>query len=504
MSQLDEPNMVLPLALSYNERGAGSATSNGIDQRKVNSVYEIAVNSFTGKPTLYLVKRPGAVLQTANIGSVSDIPYIATKSVDSVPTICWICKNGNNIVAKDDAGTSTTVLTQTNTFPMYVDRTVLSGVANIVLQTRRSSPATNRVWYSTTIGTWTEITDVDFTALTTIGKMEHMDGFAFIATTDNRLYNSDLNSIANWTATNYTTKQTEQDFPRGIARIKNMLIYFGMETAEVFVNRGYATGSPLERVEQISSRIGIYLSSSDEVPGFLPGDGARHYYATLGNRIYFVGREAGVLNRSGGVYTFDGARFEKISTAHIDKYLGGFYSHIQAITWQGQKAVAILTTVPSVATQKWLMFFPAWNEWFEWTSTYFQPVTEGRYVLGITGATANDLFSLSADQWVDGDTAGSFDAYTMTHQLKLPKSGNHRQFVRWIGLSGDTATSASTVNVELSRDDYQSFETARGIDMTSKKKSIYRCGSYQGDLAVRLTHTGNVECRLEGLLARID
>ena len=55
---VNKPNLVLPLAASYNERGVlgyGTSVTSGKDQRKVNCMYEIAKNSATGKATF-----PGA------------------------------------------------------------------------------------------------------------------------------------------------------------------------------------------------------------------------------------------------------------------------------------------------------------------------------------------------------------------------------------------------------------------------------------------------------------
>lgn len=71
------------------------------------------------------------------------------------------------------------------------------------------------------------------------------------------------------------------------------------------------------------------------------------------------------------------------------------------------------------------------------------------------------------------------------------------------GVVGDTATSASTLNVEFSDDDYVTFQAARTIDMTQPIKQIYRCGSYK-DRAVRLTHTGDVEFRASAVIARVS
>ena len=72
----------------------------------------------------------------------------------------------------------------------------------------------------------------------------------------------------------------------------------------------------------------------------------------------------------------------------------------------------------------------------------------------------------------------------------------------WFGVKGDTARSASSLNVSFSDDDWQTFSTARTIDMTATLKRITRCGAYH-DRGVRLTHTANLDIRLESVVAKV-
>src|SRR6267154_4093948 len=77
---IDEPNLVIPLATSYNERGVAGYThtvTNSEDQRKINCCYEIVKNSATGKGTLTLSKRPGVTIEGAtSYGSSTQDVYL--------------------------------------------------------------------------------------------------------------------------------------------------------------------------------------------------------------------------------------------------------------------------------------------------------------------------------------------------------------------------------------------------------------------------------------------
>jgi hypothetical protein len=497
VSDLDKPNLRLPLAISYNTRGTDDADllTRGSDQRKINSLYDVINNSGTGKATLYLVKRPGVNDSGATFGLSGQVAYLVHAKPGSAapqePGEVWVFStSGNDIRASNSSGTTTVIVTAAGYVPTFVDKTAISGTDTLVLQLRNSSNA-QRVFFSSAIATFTEITDGDFTGLTLSGKMEFMDGYAFALATSNRIYNSDLNSLANWTPTNFITKQIQQDEPRGLMRFKNQIIACGAETMEVFGNAGNATGSPLQTVPSLYQRIGLDFAS---------GITTQHYYAIIGTKLYFKG----ALSRSGRndvIFSYDGEKCEKVSTPPIEKTISGVgIKSIQKFAFYGRTALALRIDTVADTTQRWLMFFPDLNEWFEWNSTVFMPICDNLLFLGV-GANQHKLYEFDTpDLWRDAGTD-----YTMTHQFKLPRTGNHRKRMPMFGVIGDMAASTTTsaLQVRFSDDDWQTSTVARPIDMTKAKKHIYRCGAYN-ERGVYLDHTANLDCRLEQVVARIE
>ena len=487
----DKPNVVIPLAFSYNERGSQGFTTtftDGLDQRKINCIYGIATNPIAGKTTAYLEKRQGVTVASGDLGTSGQTAYLvsrgAQKTGNAISDMWVFSVNGSDIRASDTS-TTTTIVTAAGYAPVYVDFTSVSGAEFLVVQLRNASFA-QTVWYSNGIGSFTQITDGDFTSFTVKGKMEFMDGYAFALSAGGRVYNSDLNSLANWTPSNYIAKQIEQDVPRGLARLGNRILAFGDKTVEVFANAGNATGSPLVSLKDQFRRIGL-ATVVDVV-------GRTHYYTTVGGRIYFVG-----TTRSTGLWSFDGSRFEKVSTNSIDKILTNKAGEvITSFAVRGVQGVAIAMDGPSDATQRWLMFFPEWNDWFEFHSTVFRPANDDPFFLGV-GSNQHKLYSfIGSETYQDNGTD-----YTVTVQFKIPSDGNHRKFMSMCGVIGDTARAASNLGVSFSDDDYQTFSTARNIDMTSGQKMITRCGSYR-DRVVKLTHTGNTPLRLEKFVATVS
>lgn len=498
MSQLDTANLVIPLAESYNTRGqnAFGNTNASIDQRKINSVYRLVRNAITGQMTLYVGKRPGVSYTGSPNGTSGQVAYLIGKSPGAnLGSIPWVYSNSSNDVRVSDGSGTTVIFTSAGYLPAYIDKTAISGVENIIMQARKYATGAQRVWFSTAIGSWTEITDSDFAALTIRGKMEPMDGYLFALDNMNRIYNSDVNSLANWTPDNFITKQIRQDVPLGLMRFKNQILACGEKTTEVFVNNGNPSGSPLSTSNDLQAAVGII----DPLQSYA---GKTHYYATLENFLYFIGRDGG-SEQSMGLFAYNGSTFQRVSTPFIDAMLSSNdpYS-VNLVSFQGQNAIAIAMDTTTATTQRWLMFFPTLNEWFEWQSTVFTPVNDGTYFLGV-GANQHKTYFIEpnsgTEQWQDDTTN-----FTTTHQFKLPKPDNAAAIMGWCGVKGDTSRVASALNVSFSDDDWQSVYSAGSIDMTQVgKKHIYQCGRYT-DRGVLLTHTANCDLRIESFLARVQ
>jgi hypothetical protein len=489
----NKPNVSLDLAPSYDTRKVLSRVQmqSGIDQRKVNCFYDLIKNETTGRMTLELVKRPG-VASRQNVAAVSGAQYLIN-NVTSALLSTWVISWDGTVTTASDASVSATVLSDTSYSPAYIDTTIISGTTYAVLQLRTANATAQKVYFASAANSWTEITDADFAAFTPRGKAEHLDGYMFVLDTASRVQNSDLNSLSAWTAGNYLTKQIQSDQPIGLAKFKNRILAFGRESCEVMVNAGNATGSPLRTVPELSAKVGMGQIADPNVVAH----GYTHYYCTVNDKMYFIGRTVGDPYSS-SLYMYDGSQFHKISSGPLDRILQDATStviySISKFTFYGKNAVAIQMTAPSVSTQKWLMYFPDSNEWFEWESDVFTPVNDGEKFLA-KGLTSVMSFG-QANSWVD-NVSGT---YTMTVQFRMPKNGNNRDFMDWCAVEADTVS--VNLAASFSDNDYSSFSTARNIDLSTAEKRITRCGSYK-TRAVRLTNADNAEVRIRKFMARV-
>lgn len=492
MNALDKPNVTLPLAASYNQRGIAGYTAaftDAIDQRKINCVYEVYKNALSEKVTLRLVKRPGVADVGSNYGTSSQLAYltdIAAGAGTNAATNRWVFSTSGNDIRASDTANTTVIATAAGYEPVYVDKTQISGIDTVVVQFRNAS-GTQTAWHASTIGTFFQVTSSVFTTLAHQGKLEHLDGFAF-QSTRNRIYNSGLNTLFTWPDTNYIARQVTQDIGTGLAKLGTQILSFGTATMEVYRNAGNRAGSPLVAVPGLAQDYGL---PSTIVTGM------RHYYTVVDGFLYWRGTPT-------GVYAYNGQTVEKVSNQAVDKILAERQHYfVGRTTVKGQRAIVIGLDTPSAVPQRGLLFFPKWRDWFEWSSSTFIPSSSPRLddvFIGVS-SSPHRLFALSnsSNNWRDAGID-----FTMTTQFKLPAGDNHKQHLDMYGVVGDTASSSTTsaLSVSLTYDDWQTTTAARTIDMTSAKKHLYRGGAFRS-LGVRLEHTGNLDCALDKFVARV-
>jgi hypothetical protein len=139
------------------------------------------------------------------------------------------------------------------------------------------------------------------------------------------------------------------------------------------------------------------------------------------------------------------------------------------------------------------------NEWFEWNSTVFSPVNSGSRYLGI-GTGNIQRFSYvfgTSDNWQDNGTS-----YQWLTQFRLPTNGSSLKRMVFYGVDADTDTSASTISVDVSDDDCQSFKSLQPIDLTWERKINFRGGSYTRR-HIRLSATDARPKRIANFIANV-
>jgi hypothetical protein len=329
----------------------------------------------------------------------------------------------------------------------FFSETTISGTSNLV------ALATNgRAWYYPSGGSLTEITDAQYpgqASLTPTGNFVHMDGYAFIACTNGQIWNSDLNSIANWTAGNYVTASDKPDGLLGLARMGDFIYAFGSLSTQPYYNAGNAAGSPLSPVEGASFSIG-----------------AINQYSILQFRdtIAFVG--ASTENNT-GVYIIENRTPRKISTTSIDEVLStDVYPKLHQFI-DGGKQMLFLGIHASVDedTNQGYLYDPDIDAWSVVRSGYFivnqtairREATGNSYLVAVNDAAAATI---------SNDTT----SYDTAEVIIGPIGDGTPHTIDWLQLLGDgygaTSTITATIYVNHTDRAQTGWSQARTVSMS--------------------------------------
>lgn len=162
-------------------------------------------------------------------------------------------------------------------------RHLVSGVENLVIvnaghTSTHASAKHGNVWYvadGTTAPS--SVSDADMpgnngVSLTRGGAS--LDGYFFVGDITGKVYNSALNDITTWSATNFLTNETEPDIGVYIGKHHNHVVSIGTRSIKFFYNAGNSSGTPLSPRNDVSYRIGCYFPNT---------------IVELGDEIIFVG-----------------------------------------------------------------------------------------------------------------------------------------------------------------------------------------------------------------------
>lgn len=503
MLKKDDTSVRIPLVGSQNTRllvtGAGSGSGYvgiGIvgtmvvgasvvpnsDQRFVNVIPTKVEDRLTGSKKFYLYKRPG--LETHSTP--------ASGQAGSVIKVWTGQGTGEAVISA--FGSTSTIYNDTSSIG------TLDGLCNAITETIVGTTPTltfttdsNSAFYYPEGGSMTEITSANFpsnNSKTITGTFVHMDGYAFILATDGTLWNSDLNSIANWTSTSFINCNMYPDMGVGLARYKDFIVAFGRETIEFFRNAGNALGSPLEKVKEAFIKIGCL--------------GPESMCQFEDNIAWVASSDTG----STSIYVLNGYQPLRISDDVVDARLatrGGSMVYLTTAKIFGQTYIYVIfgnnTMVFCVETGIWHEWAPVSGGSVLWHQ-FAANSSSGPVIYAISrDSTTGKVFRINPITATYQDNGSNYTTTIQTSKIDL---GNElRKFLHRFTVVGDTSASSSTLSVQWSDDDYLTFNTARSISLTSNNKYLTNCGSFRRR-AFKITETSAVPFRLEALELRVS
>lgn len=455
--------------------GATSSTGVSKDHRLLNCLQITQADENAQSKRLYVVKRPGfGANSTPENGSIGNAILVWTGQGTGLKVMS--CFGGTNSTLYDGTTSKGAITGKARS----IVQTDVSGTATLLIASADSTG-----WYYQDGGTATKITDVDFpgnASRTTVGDFAAMDGYAFIMDSAGRVYNSDINSVVNWTASSYFAANSIPDVGIGVVRHRDTLIAFCKEHLEVLYNAGNPTGTPLSRVNDRTQKLGCV--SADAI-------------AQTRDAIYFVGT---TKSSNMALYSYNGGQIEVLSTPEIDVRLALAGPSNITVTTLGFFGRQFVVVCAGTATYVYCI---EEKNWHEWTGTQFWHKADGvstgsslvNYAISRT-STSGKVFVLNPLALTYQDNGSAITATIQTTKVDFGIKKNKTWLCTTI--IGDQEMSTSNLSVSWQDDDYQSQSTARTVDLANDVPCLRRCGR-STRRSFLLTHSADTPMRLEAI-----
>lgn len=451
----------IPLIGSIMDRGidANISTQPTKDQLFQNCLFYPITNVYSGKQSLFVERRPGLPASGTTDTDYAEIDgFYHWKAVGT--TLRYGYDNGgpgvqSRYTLTDSAGTTTTQTTGTNNRIFHVSEGKdQNGAACIfVIAAAAANKYTTIYMFPNLAGSDTNISVPSGSC----GHIAYMDGYIFIGNTDGRIYNSTLNNPT----TGYTDFIGSEITPGiliTIFKYRSYILVFKTHGMEMFRIGEQTTGSPLQRIPELAHRIGIFYDPSGTTFGSLPISAPP--IVNGNDTIYWLGQGDDGL----GIYTMDETSPKKISKPEHDKYLSKYGGYIKYVTIGRRRLLLVY------CTYEWLVYDIDLSYWSVWLSakisTLFKSWSNLYNGEGLIGAYNNVYYS-----WTPGSSVPYLDIDSNITRIMRTSIIDFDTYsykdIPALTVIGDKQSSTSNISLRWSKDDYQSWTTAKNIDMSS-------------------------------------
>ena len=344
-----------------------------------------------------------------------------------------------------------------------------------------------------------------------------MDQYLFVLGTNGTIYNSALADPDTWPPLGFKNAEESPDNGVYLGKHHKNIVAFGTSSIEFFYNAGNATGSPLNRRQDLS--YGIGCSSGESV--YEDSD-----------RMFWIGNDdRGAL----GVWTMENFAIGKISTPTIDSFITqsivkeGFSAFGAGLSSMGRMfyiltLYRVSTDIVPVTTLVWDDTAKLWGEWdtsingntefaliggtnrLGTSERYF----EGQLASGDAISINDNLIpqdSLLGSQWVVDDwvetgwvlkTEDSGVGYMVKSRLGMKDfDTNKYKYPDEMRHVADTTDASQTLTIRWSDENNSNFSTGRDVDMSIYQK-LFQLGRFR-----RRNHeleaTSTEQIRIDGL-----
>ncbi len=311
-----------------------------------------------------------------------------------------------------------------------------------------------------------------------------IDGYVALAKGSD-VYTCDVDNPTKWTASNFLSAEMFPDPIVGLSRQNNQVVVLGHNSIEFFYDAANAAGSPLSRNDSTTIQMGCAAP-----------------YAIIGNEkyIFYVSQ-----SDSGGraAWIIDGFQPKKVSDEYIERILDAEVDMSDCRGF-GLRTKGHLFYVLNLKTSGRTLVYDSdeklWHEWSSYSAgnhSVFQcdymadNSTGSAYLLHSSNGT---LYKLDTTCYTDGTDQINVELITNRYDMDT----YHRKFMHSCKIVGDRYSTANSINLQWTNDDYQNWSNVKQISLTDDFPAFQRLGVFRRR-AFKITHNSNNPLRLESL-----
>ena len=264
-------------------------------------------------------------------------------------------------------------------------------------------------------------------------------------------------------------------------RWRDYIIAFGTQSMDFYKNAGNPVGSPLVHVDSPNFKIGAVSANA---------------IAEISDTIFFC---ASTPQGGLSILQFDGD-LSRISTPEVDALLQLAGPASVKMTVLRDMGLSFVLVVAGGLTHVYCIEEKEWDQWngteILWTKCAGVSVGTSQVSYAVSDLSmSGKVFTIDPTTRVFQDNAAAFTALRQFSTLD-PGGG---AFVTYseLQVKGDVASSASTLSIYRSDNDYGSWSDARTVDLSENIPKLTREGGTHNPRAYKIEHSANLAMRLE-------
>ena len=456
----------------------------GKDEDYLNVYFALVKDGKTGDQRRFIVKRSGSSSIINSVGATS----IRGMHFGTDSNKLFYCVSNDVYVYNVATAVTTTLSNVFSTTTGDVGFTEFLYDDGTVKMVASDGTATTGIITIDSSNTVATANDVDLPAHDP--NIVFLDGYLFVAESNSsRIYNSENNNPLSFTADAWISPEQEPDQVVRLAKINNYIIAFGSTSIEYYWDAANAApDSPLQR-NDTPIKINSYLGG----------------FAIYGNSIFFIGANA---NGQPDLFELKDFKLEPLGNPSISRYLSADTDNIDQ--WHGAiMAIGghVFYVVNAGSNKTWAVdldtkmvtrFAYKTNSIFDVThTTNIFNASSTRTYFALDGDSAIYRF----DETLYQDSGTNFTCKVVTENNDFGTL--NRKTMSRMTIIGDRPSANSNLSVEISDNDYQSFTTARDLNLNQDLPCLRQLGSFRQRI-FRFTYSDNYPMRIQDVEVDIN